>query len=91
MDRTVFQTLRYLPDPTMGSDGHYLSFEDVFDSSTTEKDGLSLQSQKHKRTLSYPPVKQHALNVSVVIQCDECNKWILLFSKQFIAIMSSSI
>ena len=51
-------------------------------SSTTEKDRPSLQSQKKKKCLSYSPVKQHAVNVGLVLQCDECNKWRLLFSKR---------
>ena len=40
---------------------------------------------RSKRSLSYSPVKQHALNVGVVVQCDECNKWRLLFSKRKLA------
>ena len=74
--------LRFLPDPMLGSDGHYSPFEDAFNSSTTEKDRPSLQSQKKKKFLSYSPVKQHTVNVGLVLQCDECNKWRLLFSKR---------
>ena len=86
MDTELFQTLRYLPDPMLGSDGHYLPFNDVFRSQTSEKDRPSLQAQKQKKSLSYSPVKPHALNVGVVIQCDECNKWRLLFSKRKLAL-----
>ena len=55
-------------------------------SQTSEKDRPSLQAQKQKKSLSYSPVKQHALNVGVVIQCGECNKWRLLFSKRKLAL-----
>ena len=82
MDSTMFQTLRFLPDPMLVSDGHYSPFEDAFNSSTSEKDRPSLQSPKKKKILSYSPVKQHAVNVGLVLQCDECNKWRLLFSKR---------
>ena len=85
MDAEVFQTLHFLPDPVLAADGHYLPFEDVFQSQTSEKDRPSLQAQKQKKSLSYSPVKQHALNVGVVVQCDECNKWRLLFSKRKLA------
>ena len=86
MNTELFKTLRYLPDPMLASDGHYLPFDDAFKSQTSEKDRPSLQTQKHKKSLSYTPVKQHATNVGVVIQCDECNKWRLLFSKRKLAI-----
>ena len=86
MDTELFKTLQYLPDPMLASDGHYLPFDDAFKSQTSEKDRPSLQTQKHKKLLYYTPVKQHATNVGVLIQCDECNKWRLLFSKQKLAI-----
>jgi hypothetical protein len=76
--------LKYLPDPVLGPDGHYLSFDAVYgmSTSTTEKDRPSLKVLKHKKSLSYSPTKQHATNVNVVIQCDECDKWRLLFSRR---------
>ena len=79
---SCYVRLRYLPDPMLGSDGHYQLFDSVIGSQTSEKDRPSLQAQKQKKSLSYSSVKQHAVNVGVVIQCDECNKWRLLFSKR---------
>ena len=32
--------------------------------------------------MTYSPTETHARNVGVVVQCDECNKWRLLFSKR---------
>ena len=66
MDATVFSALRFLPDPVLGEDGHYLPFSEVYEKSTTEKDRPSLNSKKQK-SLSYSPSKQHATNVGVVI------------------------
>ena len=40
-----------------------------------------IQRQKMK-TLTYSPSEQHARNVGVLVQCDECDKWRLLFSKR---------
>lgn len=74
MDASKFSALRFLPDPLLGEDSHYLPFSDVFDKTTTEKDRPSLKAKKQK-SLSYSPSKQHATNVGVVIQCEECNKW----------------
>ena len=76
----MFSALRFLPDPLLSKDGHYLPFSDVFGKTTTEKDRLSLKTKKQK-SLSYSPSKQHATNVGVVIQCEECNKWLLMCSK----------
>ena len=72
----------FKPDPVLGSDGHYLLFSEFFNTSTTEKDRPSLKASKHKKSLSYSPTKQHATNVNVVIQCDECDRWRLLFSRR---------
>lgn len=79
MDREVFKTLKYLPDPILGPDNHYFPFEKAMVTSTTEKDRPSCQVKKHKKSLSFSPTKQHVTNVNVV---NECNKWRLLFSKR---------
>ena len=34
------------------------------------------------KTLMYSPSEQHARNAGVLVQCDECDKWRLLFSKR---------
>ena len=73
MDAAAFSSLRFLPDPILGEDGHYLPFN-VFGKPTTEKDHPSLKAKKQK-SLSYSPSKQHATNVGVIIQCEECSKW----------------
>ena len=45
MDSSVFRNLKNLPDPVLGSDGHYLPFDEVFKQSTTEKDRPSLSTR----------------------------------------------
>ena len=81
MDAATFSSLKFLPDPVLGEDGHYLPFSNVYEKPTTEKDRPSLKAKKQK-SLSYSPSKQHATNVGVVIQCEECSKWRLMFSKR---------
>ena len=34
------------------------------------------------KTLTYSPSEQHACNAGVLVQCDKCTKWHLLFSKR---------
>ena len=66
----------------MGTDDHYKPFADVYCTSTSEADHPSLQQRKKAKVLTYSPTQQHAHNVGVVVQCDECDKWRLLFSKR---------
>ena len=49
----------------------------------------SLKAKKQK-SLSYGPSKQHATNVGVVVQCEECNKWRLMFSKRKLSLHSAT-
>ena len=81
MPKDVFQMLRHLPDPMMGNDDHYLSFEDVYNTKTSEKDRPSLSNAKKVKILPFVPTSRHVQNVKVVVQCEECNLWRLLYSK----------
>ena len=74
--------LRPLPDPVMGNDEYYLSFEEVYNMKTSEKDRPSLSNAKKAKSLSFTPTNRHVLNVSIMVQCEECNLWRLLYSKR---------
>ena len=50
----VFQTLRHLPDPMLGSDDHYLSFEEVSNMKISEKDRPSLSHVKKANSSLHP-------------------------------------
>jgi hypothetical protein len=82
MPKDVFQTLRHLPDPMMGDDDHYLSFEDVHNTKTSEKDRPSFSNAKKMKALPFIPTSRHVQNVNVVVQCKECDLWRLLYSKR---------
>ena len=58
MDRTLFSMLRFLPDPILSEDGHYLPFSDIYAKTTTE-DPPSLKA-KHQKSLSHSPSNKHA-------------------------------
>lgn len=83
MDYDTFTEVRFLPDPMISSHDpeHYLSFDNAMQKETSEKDCPSLQRQK-KKTISYSPSVQHVKNVNVMVQCEDCSLWRLLFSKQ---------
>ena len=72
MDSVHYKEVHFLPDPVMGLDDHYKPFADVYDTGATEEGHPSL---------TYYLSEQHAQNAGVVVQCDECDKWCLLFLK----------
>ena len=84
MNQELFKQLHFLPDPVPGNDDHYKGFPEVYGSSTSGEHRPSLQSSRKSaiQSLGYSPSQQHVKNVGVLLQCDECGKWRLLFSKQ---------
>lgn len=87
MDKEQFKKLRFLPDPIMGSDDHYLPFEQAFTLSTTsELFRPSLKGNTLARPLSFSPSVQHANNTNTVVQCDECNMWRVVFAKKKLSV-----
>ena len=80
MDPTVFASLHFLPNPVPGPDDHYKSFVEVYGQheASSEKHRPSLQQRKKKVT-SFSPSQQHVKNVGLLLQCEECDKWRLIF------------
>ena len=67
----------------MGKDDHYLSFDEVFSMNTSEKDHPSLS---HAKSLPFTPSNRYVQHVGVMVQCEECDLWRLLYSKQKLAL-----
>ena len=84
MSEEDFRRIKHLPDPMPGQDDHYLSFEEAFNKTvTTEQHRPSLSQSKRKtKTLSYSPSVQHVRNAQLMLQCEECDLWRLVFSKR---------
>ena len=77
LPQETFDKLHHSPDPIIGSDQHYLPFEEVYGTETTEKDRPSAQKSKdggRKFTL------KHVKNANIMLMCDECSLWRLLYS-----------
>ena len=57
MDKASFEKLRFLPDPLMQEDGHYLPFDQTFTRplthDTTEQDRPSLKGKLKAKTPSF--------------------------------------
>ena len=82
MPKDVFQTLQHLPDPMMGNDNHYFPFEESYKMKTSEKDCPSLSNAKKAKALPFVPSSRHVQNVNVMVQCEQCDLWRLLYSKR---------
>ena len=83
MNADIFSTLHYIPDLIPDSDEHYKCFSDVYGQKNSEEYRPSLQATRKnaKQSLGFTPCQQHALNVGLFVQCEECDMWRFLFSK----------
>ncbi len=80
VEAKIIDQLRFLPDPIMRSDDHYLP--STVQTLTTEIYRPSLKGENLAKPLPSSPSVQHALNTNIVVQCDECDMWRLVFSKR---------
>ena len=79
----VFNSLNHLPDPEPLGD-KYRDFSTLYGQPTSEKHRPSLAGPKATghHGMPFPPSAQYAKNVRVVVQCSDCSKWRILYSKQ---------
>ena len=82
MPMDTFKNIHYLPDSVPGTDGHYSPFSDVLGTQMTEEHRPSLQSKKAiRKSLPFTASVQHVKNIDIMVMCEECHKWRLLYSK----------
>ena len=87
MNKDDFSKLRFLPDPIMGSDDHYLSFAKAYTTTlSSEMYRPSLKGKSVAKPMSFSPSVQHALNTGTVIQCEECDRWRVVYSKKKLSV-----
>ena len=77
----VYQDLHYLPDPILSDseDGHYKSFDKMYGQQTTEKDRPS--AKRAKETGSHCFTVKNVKNANLMLQCEECELWLLIYSE----------
>ncbi|GES82304.1 hypothetical protein GLOIN_2v1489433 [Rhizophagus clarus] len=84
-DEVDFSQVHSLPDPIPTIDKtSYKEFSEIYGTITTEQHRPSLKhQQKDKQTnkMGFSPNAQFAKNVGVVVECYECNRWRILYSK----------
>ena len=78
---SVFNEIHHLPDPTLGENGHYKPFDEVFGKKTTEESRPSKKKARDVRKGPFIPSIQHAKNTNLMVQCEECLKWRLVYSR----------
>jgi len=66
--------------PPIADKTRYKQFSDVYGTITTEQHRPSLSNQRKKKG-EFGPTGQFVRNVGIVIECNECNKWRVLYSK----------
>lgn len=77
-----FSKLGHLPDPLPGEGDHYKAFDDVFKTVTTEEHRPSTKRSKKGKSLPFRASVQHVKNTGMMLQCDECSMWRLIYSKK---------
>ena len=77
----TFKMLHHLPHPMPGEDDHYAPFADVFGRPTTEEHRPSLKQKPKKNSLPLSASVQHVKNTEMMVQCNECCMWRLIYSK----------
>ena len=83
LPRDIFNQLKWIPDPIPDSDGLYKQFSSLYGTKTSEDHCTSLkQKSKRRKTLPFASSLRHVKNVDMMLQCEECNLWRLLYSKQ---------
>ena len=84
LPREVFDTIKHIPLPKPGADGHYLPFSEMLGQPITEEYRPSLQnktSKQRKKSLPFYASVQHVKNAKLMVQCGECQMWRLVFLK----------
>eukprot|EP00731_Ephydatia_muelleri_P010010 Em0005g596a len=82
LSASEFSKLSHLPDSTPGTDGHYKPFQEVFKKPTTEEHRPSAKKASSKATLPFRASIQHVHNAGMMLQCDECALWRLVYAKR---------
>ena len=80
----IFGSLNHVPDPVPDDSDYYKAFDDLYgETETSEEHRPSLkQSEAKNSCMPFSPLAQSANNTNTIIQCHECDKWRLFYSKK---------
>ena len=78
----IFSEVHFLPDPVPGDDGHYKPFHEIYGTVTSEAHRPSLHKRPAtKKALPFRASLKYVKNVNMMLLCQDCNMWRLLYSK----------
>ena len=82
LDSDVFQKIKHFPDPVPADNDHYLSFDTIYGKDTLEEHCPSLKKKSSKeKTLPFHGKLQHVRNANLMLECEECGMWRLIYAK----------
>ena len=90
LPQEIFETVNVLPDPVpVRMNVTYIPFEKVYGTNTTEVHRPSSSKQSKKQiTLPFVASIQHVKNVNVMVQCEECGMWRIVYSKKKLSVQA---
>ena len=80
LPRDIFSSIKQLPFPVLDDQ----PFSTVFGKDTTEEHQPSLRGRASNAKVKCLPIYasvQHVKNAQLMVQCEECNMWRLVYSK----------
>ena len=77
----MFSALHKLPDPMPGDEGHFKTFSEVYGTDSNESHHPSLQKKPRTKTLPFASTLWHVQNVDMMLKCEHCGRWRLLYSQ----------
>ncbi len=77
----IYIGIHILPDPVLDDDGHYQPFDKVYGTVQIQSP-LPSDKENHRKSIPFNATQQHVKNVGLLVQCEECEMWRLLFSKR---------
>ena len=86
LPKDVFANLHHIPHPMPGPDNHYMPFSEIFGKPSTEEHRPSATTKRPKKSVPIPTSKQHALNTNLMVECEQCGMWRLVYSAKKLSI-----
>ena len=79
-----FPAISLLPDPVPAEDNaaHSKKFSDFYCQDTIEEVKLSKCTSNRNHTIMFNPLKQHALNANIALECTVCGKHRVVYSQK---------
>ena len=83
----IFSKLIHLPFPVPSTDGHYQPFIEAYNKpSSSEEHCPSASAKRPRKSVPIPTSVQHAKNTNLMVQCEECAMWRLVYAEKKLSV-----